>query len=145
MGSCGPRDKGVEDYPFDKFEDFKILKSEITEIISNKEHRDRKDTNKLFELFNKTSNKITEFEKEVKKLRNRKLRNNPNVSDDMIKGLNDDIKLLREYNHTLNDLMKESDDNEISNYKNNDKNIFENNNINGNINTNINKEKKPEN
>ena len=45
----------------------------------------------------------------------------------MIKGLNDDIKQLREYNHTLNDLIKESDDNEISNNNNNSK-IFENNN-----------------
>ena len=43
------RDKSVEDYPFEKVEDFNHLKSEITEIISiNKEHKHRKNANKLF-------------------------------------------------------------------------------------------------
>lgn len=127
MGCCGPQDKNVEDFPFEKIEDFNNLKSELSEIISDKEHKQRKNINKLFELFNKTSNKINEFEREVKKLKNKKLRNS-NVNNDVIKGLNDDIKQLREYNHTLNDLIKESDDNEIVN--NNDINANDKNNIN---------------
>ena len=128
MGCCGPQDKNVEDFPFEKIEDFNNLKSELSEIISDKEHKQRKNINKLFELFNKTSNKINEFEREVKKLKNKKLRNS-NVNNDVIKGLNDDIKQLREYNHTLNDLIKESDDNEIVNNNNineNDKNNINN-------------------
>ncbi len=131
MGCCGPQDKNVEDFPFEKIEDFNNLKSELSEIISDKEHKQRKNINKLFELFNKTSNKINEFEREVKKLKNKKLRNS-NVNNDVIKGLNDDIKQLREYNHTLNDLIKESDDNEIVN----------NNDINGNDKNNINNSEK---
>lgn len=127
MGCCGPQDKNVEDFPFEKIEDFNNLKSELSEIISDKEHKQRKNINKLFELFNKTSNRINEFEREVKKLKNKKLRNS-NVNNDVIKGLNDDIKQLREYNHTLNDLIKESDDNEIVN--NNDINANDKNNIN---------------
>ena len=111
MGCCGPKDKNSDDFPYEKVEEFNKLKSEINEIIIDKDHQDRKNVNKLFELFNKTSNKISEYENEIKKLKNQK----QNINNDLLKGLNEDIKQLRDYNHTLNNLIKESEDNEIVN------------------------------
>ena len=111
MGCCGPKDKNSDDFPYEKVEEFNKLKSEINEIIIDKDHQDRKNVNKLFELFNKTSNKISEYENEIKKLKNQ----NQNLNNDLLKGLNEDIKQLRDYNHTLNNLIKESEDNEIVN------------------------------
>ena len=111
MGCCGPKDKNSDDFPYEKVEEFNKLKSEINQIIIDKDHQDRKNVNKLFELFNKTSNKISEYENEIKKLKNQK----QNLNNDLLKGLNEDIKQLRDYNHTLNNLIKESEDNEIVN------------------------------
>ena len=124
MGCCSPNDKTLVDFPFHKIEELNNLKSEISEIISDKGHKERKNINRLFELFDKTSSKINEFEKEVQLLKNKQIRNS-NISDDMVRGLTNDIKQLKEYNHTLNDLIKESDENEIenNNYTNNS-NIF---------------------
>ena len=123
MGCCSPNDKTLVDFPFHKIEELNNLKLEVSEIISDKNHRQRKNINKLFELFDKTSIKINEFEKEVQLLKNKKRRNlNSNISDDMIRGIANDIKQLKDYNHTLNDLLKESDDNEVANnntYNNN--------------------------
>ena len=115
MGCCGAVDNNVDDIPYGKLEEFNILKSEINEIISDKDNKDRKNADKIFELFHQTSDKITEYEREVKKLKNKKLKNK-NINDDMIEGLNNDIQQLKEYNHTLNDLLKETDEN-INNNK----------------------------
>ena len=122
MGCCGPKDKNSDDFPYEKVEEFNKLKSEINQIIIDKDHQDRKNVNKLFELFNKTSNKISEYENEIKKLKNQK----QNLNNDLLKGLNEDIKQLRDYNHTLNNLIKESEDNEIVK-KTDQKNEIENN------------------
>ena len=123
MGCCGAVDKNIDDLPLGKLEEFNILKSEINEIISDKDNKDRKNANKIFELFHQTSNKITEYEREVKKLKNKKLKDK-NINDDIIEGLNNDIKQLREYNHTLNDLLKETDEN-ANNNKTENQLIFE--------------------
>ena len=122
MGCCGPKDKNSDDFPYEKVEEFNKLKSEINQIIIDKDHQDRKNINRLFELFNKTSNKISEYENEIKKLKNQK----QNLNNDLLKGLNEDIKQLRDYNHTLNNLIKESEDNEIVK-KTDQKNEIENN------------------
>ena len=117
MGCCGPKNKINEDFPYEEIEEFNKLKSEINEIINDKEHPDRKNINKLLELFNKTSNKLTEYENEVKNLKNK----NKNLTDDMIKGLNEDIKQLKKFNQILNDLIKESDGNENINMNQSEK------------------------
>ena len=117
MGCCGPKNKINEDFPYEEIEEFNKLKSEINEIINDKEHPDRKNINKLLELFNKTSNKLTEYENEVKNLKDK----NKNLTDDMIKGLNEDIKQLKKFNQILNDLIKESDGNENINMNQSEK------------------------
>ena len=112
MGCCGAVDNNIDDLPYGKIEEFNNLKSEIEEIITGKNNKDRKNANKLFDLFDRTSNKITEYEKEIKLIKNKKKKNN-NINDNMIHELNNDIKQLKEYNHTLNDLLKESNEKEI--------------------------------
>ena len=126
MGCCGAVDNNIDDLPYGKIEEFNNLKSEIEEIITGKNNKDRKNANKLFDLFDRTSNKITEYEKEIKLIKNKKKKNN-NINDNMIHELNNDIKQLKEYNHTLNDLLKESNENEIlNNSHNNENQLFEN-------------------
>ena len=112
MGCCTPTNKNMIDFRFEKVDEFNKLKSEIDEIISDPGHKDRKNVNKLFELFNKTASKINEYEREVKKLKNKKA-TNKKVDDNMMQGLINDIRQLREYNHTLNDLIKKSDENDV--------------------------------
>ena len=68
----------------------------------NEYNIDRKNENKLIELINKTSEILNEFESTVDK----KKMNNENFDENM-KGLQNDIKDLRQYNDKLNDLFKE--------------------------------------
>ena len=111
MGCCGPHDQNIDDFPFEKVEEYNNLKCEINELITNKDNKDRKNFNKVLELFNKTSKIITEYEREIKKLKNKKT-NSTNFNFEMVQGLNDDIQQLKEYNHALNNLIKECDEND---------------------------------
>ena len=108
MGCCGNLDKNQYEMPFEQIEKFNQLKSEIEEIIANNENPYRKDSNKLIELLNKTSVKISEYEEELDKLKNKK-NIDKNVPDDFIKGLNTDIKQLKDYYIILDNLIKEND------------------------------------
>ena len=111
MGCCSPTDNNLQDLPFTKIGEFNNLKTEIDQILSDKYNKDRKNASKLFELFDKTSNTLTEYQRELTKLKNRQLRNKT-INDNMIQVLQNDINQLKEYTHTLNDLLKETDDNE---------------------------------
>ena len=108
MGCCGNLDKNQYEMPLEQIEEFNQLKSEIEEIITNNENPYRKDSNKLIELLNKTSVKISEYEEELDKLKNKK-NIDKNVPDDFIKGLNTDIKQLKDYYIILDNLIKEND------------------------------------
>ena len=117
MGCCSPNvNNNMIDFRFEKVEEFNILKLELDEIINDKNHKYRKNINKLLDLFNKTSNKITEYEKESKIIKNKKEKNNI-LDSDILQDLNNDIKQLRVYNHTINDLIKDCDENENANNK----------------------------
>ncbi len=120
MGCCTPNNNNMIDFRLEKIEEFNRLKFEISEIISNKEHKDRKNINKLFELFNRTSIKINEYEREIRNLKVKK-DNKQSIDNGMLQGLNNDIKQLKEFNHILNELIKKSDEeneNEIINSDN---------------------------
>ena len=108
MGCCGNLDKNQYEMPYEQIEDFNQLKAEIEGIITNNENPYRKDYNKLLELLNKTSIKISEYEEELDKLKNKK-NIDKNVPDDFIKGLNSDIKQLKDYYLILDNLIKEND------------------------------------
>ena len=72
MGCCGAVDNNIDDLPYGKIEEFNNLKSEIEEIITGKNNKDRKNVNKLFDLFDRISNKIEEYEKEIKLIKKKK-------------------------------------------------------------------------
>lgn len=108
MGCCGNLDKNHYEMPYEQIEEFNKLKAEIDELIANNENQKRKDSNKLLELLNKTSVKISEFEEELDDLKNKK-NINKNITDDLIKGLNNDIKQLKDYYLILDNLIKEND------------------------------------
>lgn len=81
-------------------------------------------------MFNRTSNIVTELEKELKKIQEEKIIDIN--SADMIKGVNKDIELLKKYNHSLNELIKENGDNEIINNNNYNTDNFEKKSLNEN-------------
>ena len=101
--------KRMKEY-YSKFEKLKYMTvEEFKEQYINPLYSKEKGLNKI---------DINNFKKENKVVRNL----NSNISDDMIRGIANDIKQLKDYNHTLNDLLKESDDNEVANnntYNNN--------------------------
>ena len=112
MGCCASHDNKILEFPYEKMEEYNNLKTEINEILSNKDNKDRKNFNKLMELFTRSSNKIAEYEREIKNLKNQQTKD-PAFNSDMLKGFNEDIKQLKDYNQTLNNLIKECDENNI--------------------------------
>jgi len=120
MGCCGNNKKNNYEMPYKQIEEYNILKKEIDEIITSNESPHRKDSNKLFELLNKISVKISEFEKELDNLKNKKNIDN-NIRDNYIKGFNIDIQEMKEYYLILDNLVKEND-NEKNNEKDNNDN-----------------------
>ena len=123
MGCCGGGDKGFEEFPFEKMEEFNRLKNEVSDIITNQSHKYRKNSQKLIDLFNKTSLKITDYEREVRQLKN-KNQSNGSSSDRVIHGMFEDIKQLKEYNRILNNLIKSVEENKSIEYE--ERNIYSN-------------------
>ena len=108
MGCCGNLDKNQYEMPYEQIEEFNQLNAEIEEIITNNENPYRKDSNKLLELLNKVSVKISEYEEELDKLKKKK-NIDKNDPDDFIKALNSDIKQLKDYYLILDKLIKENE------------------------------------
>ena len=107
MGCCGNLDKNQYEMPYEQIEEFNQLNAEIEEIITNNENPYRKDSNKLLELLNKVSVKISEYEEELDKLKKKKNidKNDPN---DFMKVINSDIKQLKDYYLILDKLIQDS-------------------------------------
>jgi hypothetical protein len=124
MGCCGNTNKNNYEIPYELIEEFNKLKKEIDEIITNNENRYRKDSIKLLELVNKTSFKISEYEKELDNLKNKK-NIDKNIRDNYIKGINSDIKELKDYYLILDNLIKENDKDNENKFKNIKLNINE--------------------
>ena len=113
MGCCGSLNKNNYEMPYEKIEEYNKLKKEIDEIITNNENPYRKDSNKLLELLNKTSVKISEYEEELDNLKNKK-NIDKNIRGNYIKGLNSDIKELKDYYLNLDNLIKENDNDKVN-------------------------------
>ena len=109
MGCCGGEEKNIEEFPFEKMESINNFKTEISEIITNKDNKDRKNIQKLSDLYNKASKKVKEYEEELKKLKKNKS-NTGNFADNLIQGMDDDIKQLKEYSFTLSNLINNNQD-----------------------------------
>ena len=113
MGCCGSLNKNNYEMPLEKIEEYNKLKKEIDEIITNNENPNRKDSNKLLELLNKASVKISEYEEELDYLKNKK-NIDKNIRGNYIKGFNNDIKELKDYYLILDNLIKENDNDKVN-------------------------------
>ena len=116
MGCCGSKSKLQIEIPYEKVEKYKILKLRIEQFLSSKDPKERMDSNKILDLLIKTSNEISDYEDELKKLKRSKNKD-MNVSDELIEGISQDIKVLKDYHQILNNSLKESEyyfDNQIN-------------------------------
>ena len=116
MGCCGSKSKLQIEIPYEKVEKYKNLKLRIEQFLSNTDPKERMDSNKILDLLIKTSNEISDYEDELKKLK-RSQSKNMNVSDELIEGISQDIKVLKDYHQILNNSLKESEyyfDNQIN-------------------------------
>ena len=132
MGCCGSKSKLQVEIPYEKVEKYKNLKLRIEQFLSNKDPKERMDSNKILDLLIKTSNEISDYEDELKKLK-RSQSKNMNVSDELIEGISQDIKVLKDYHQILNNSLKESEyyfDNQINENINEEKLRNNNNNLN---------------
>ena len=101
MGCCGSKSKLQIEIPYEKVEKYKNLKLRIEQFLSNTDPKERMDSNKILDLLIKTSNEISDYEDELKKLKRSKNKN-MNVSDELIEGISQDIKVLKDYHQILN-------------------------------------------
>ncbi len=132
MGCCGSKSKLQLEIPYEKVEKYKNLKLRIEQFLSNTDPKERMDSNKILDLLIKTSNEISDYEDELKKLK-RSQSKNMNVSDELIEGISQDIKVLKDYHQILNNSLKESEyyfDNQINENINEEKLRNNNNNLN---------------
>ena len=132
MGCCGSKSKLQLEIPYEKVEKYKNLKLRIEQFLSNKDPKERMDSNNILDLLIKTSNEISDYEDELKKLKRSKNKK-MNVSDELIEGISQDIKVLKDYHQILNNSLKESEyyfDNQINENINEEKLRNNNNNLN---------------
>ena len=108
MGCCGSKTKLQVEIPYDKIEKYNKIKVELDQFLSNNESKEKMDRNKILDLIIKTSNEISEYEQELKKLKKNK-ENNANITDELIKGIDQDIKTLKSHHTSLYNLLKECD------------------------------------
>jgi hypothetical protein len=108
MGCCAQKAKFQLELPLEKMEEYDKLKMEIEEFLSSKDLKDKKNKNKILDFSKKLSNYISKYEKDLLKLK-RDNTKNENISDDLIEGMNQDIKILKDYQTTLNNLLAESE------------------------------------
>ena len=108
MGCCAQNAKFQMELPFEKMEEYDKLKMEIEEFLSSKDLKDKKNKNKILDFSKKLSNQISKYEKDLLKLK-RDNTKNENISDELIEGMNQDIKILKDYQTTLNKLLKETE------------------------------------
>ena len=106
MGCCATNSKFQLELPFEKMEEYDKLKIDIEEFLSSKEPSDKKNKTKILDFTKKLSNQIAKYEKDLLKLK-RDNSKNENISDDLDEGMNQDIKTLKDYQTTLNNLLKE--------------------------------------
>jgi len=124
----------IDSFPFEKEKEYNLLKPGLNQIILDLSNINRKNENKLLELLNKTSNIMSEFERVV----NNHKSNNENFNYDMLNGLKNDIKDLREYKNKLNTLIEECKENNNNYNSNTNLNTKQYNNNNNNSITNLN-------
>ena len=108
MGCCASHTKLQIDIPFERMDEYNKVKKDIEEFLDNKDPSVRSDSNKILDLLIKASNVISKYENELRILKKNK-NDSKDIGDDLIEGINQDIKILRGHHITLNNLLKESE------------------------------------
>ena len=107
MGCCITRNRIIYDFPYEEIDEFNKLKTEINQILNNKDKINHTDNNELLELINKISIKIATCQEVIENLKIKR-RTNPQLINETIEGVNTNIKELKEYNYFLNNKVKEN-------------------------------------
>ena len=120
MGCCAVNAKMQMEIPFDNMEDYEKLKIEIEQFLSSKDPKEKDNTNKILDFLTRTKNQISEYETELNRLQNIQTKNE-SVNDELIEGITQDIKILKDYYTILDKLAKE---NQVNNKNNEEKGII---------------------
>ena len=108
MGCCGRISEKLTEIPFEKVEKFDKLKQRIEQFLSSNDPKEKRDNNLILDLLIKTSNEISDYEYELNKIMN-KIDKDEITNNELIEGINQDIKILKDYHAILNKLMKENE------------------------------------
>ena len=108
MGCCGSTTKLQVEIPYEKVEKYNKIKLELDQFLSSNESKEKTSRKKILDLIIKTSNEISEYELELKKLKKNK-ENNANITDELLQGIDQDIKTLKSHHTSLYNLLKECD------------------------------------
>ena len=106
MGCCGSSTKLQLEIPYEKVEKYNKIKNELEQFILSNESKEKMDRKKILDLIIKTSNEISEYEQELKILKKNKEKNE-NITDELLQGIEQDIKVLKNHHTTLYSLLKE--------------------------------------
>ena len=107
MGCCAASSKFQLEVPFERMEEYEKLKLEIEQFLSSKDPNAKSNKNFISKLLKKSSNQISKYENELSRLKLNQSKNE--INDDLIENITQDIKVLKDYNTLLNNLMKENE------------------------------------
>ena len=107
MGCCAANTKIQTEIPFEKMEEYEKLKLEIEQFLSSKDTNEKTNTRLILDLLIKSSNQISKYENELSELKRDQTK--VQINEELIESLTQDIKLLKDYNAILNNLMKENE------------------------------------
>ena len=107
MGCCAASSKFQLEVPFERMEEYEKLKLEIEQFLSSKDPNAKSNKNLISKLLKKSSNQISKYENELSRLKLNQSKNE--INDDLIESITQDIKVLKDYNTLLNNLMKENE------------------------------------
>lgn len=106
MGCCVSNDSGFNDIPFEEIEEYNKLKSEINQILDNKDKINQTNNEELLETINKISILIARGEEAIGKMKPLKRIKSNFINE--LQEINNKINDLKEYSITLNNQMKKN-------------------------------------
>ena len=106
MGCCVSNDSGFNDIPFEEIEEYNKLKSEINQILDNKDKINQTNNEELLETINQISILIARGEEAIGKMKPLKRIKSNFINE--LQEINNKINDLKEYSITLNNQMKKN-------------------------------------
>ena len=104
MGCCVSNDSGFNDIPFEEIEEYNKLKSEMNQILDNKDKINQTNNEELLETINKISILIARGEEAIGKMKPLKRTKSKFINE--LQEINNKINDLKEYSFSLNNQMK---------------------------------------